>query len=73
MKNDGSVVAWGFNRAGQVTGTPTDDYPFSATASPVTLGDQVLSGVLAIAAGDFHSVALKNDGSVVQWPGYGVP
>ncbi len=65
LKNDGSVVAWGDNSSGQVTGTPTDtDY---ATASPVTLGGQVLSGVTAIAAGWDYSVALKHDGTLVAW------
>ncbi len=67
LKNDGTVVAWGHNGYGQVTGTPTTDYPFSAIASPVTLGGQVLTGVTAIAAGGTHTVALKNDGSVVVW------
>jgi alpha-tubulin suppressor-like RCC1 family protein len=66
LKNDGTVVAWGYNRYGQVTGTPTID---SATASPVTLGGQILSGVTAIAAGGGHTVALKNDGTVVAWGG----
>ena len=68
LKNDGSVVAWGHNFYGQVTGTPPNDsYSNSAVASPVTLGGQVLGGVTAIAAGQWHSVALRNDGSVVAW------
>jgi len=58
LKNDGTVVAWGDNYYGQVTGTLTTDYPYSATASPVTLGGQVLSGTTAIAAGSGHTVAL---------------
>ena len=49
LKTDGTVVAWGDNRSGQVTGLPTSPaYP--ATASPVVLGRQVLSAVIAIAA-----------------------
>jgi len=66
LKNDGSVVAWGDNDYGQVTGTQATDGP-SATASPVTLNGQILSEVRAIAGGEFHTVALKNDGSVVAW------
>jgi len=67
LNHDGSVVAWGMNGNGGVTGTPTTIAPYSATASPVTLGGQILSGVTAIAAGNGHTVALKNDGSVVAW------
>jgi alpha-tubulin suppressor-like RCC1 family protein len=71
LKNDGTVVAWGDNSNGQVTGTRPTDEPYSAIANPVTLGGQVLSGVTAIAAGGDnyggHTVALKNDGSVVAW------
>jgi hypothetical protein len=58
LKNDGTVVAWGWNYNAQVTGTPTTNAPYSTTASPVTLGGQVLSGVTAIAAGHFQTVAL---------------
>ena len=67
LKNDGSVVAWGYNTAGQVTGIPTTTAPYSAIANPVTLKGQVLSRVIAIAAGVYHSVALRSDGSVVVW------
>lgn len=65
LKNDGTMVAWGFNLLGEVTGTPTAEYPYSATASPVTLGGQVLSGVTAIAAGYTHTVALLGSGSAM--------
>ncbi len=64
LKNDGTVVAWGNNDNGQVTGT---NVPYYATASPIALRGQVLSGVIAIAAGSYHSVALKEDGTVVAW------
>jgi hypothetical protein len=67
LKNDGSLVAWGANYWGQVTGIPTTNAPYFATASPVTLEGQVLSNVMATAAGDSHTVALKNDGTVVAW------
>jgi hypothetical protein len=79
LKTDGSVVAWGYNLWGETTGTPTTTAPYSATASPVTLGGQVLSGVREIAAGYGHTVALvdtavslqaKRSGNdlVLSWP-----
>ncbi len=58
------MIAWGYNSHGQVTGIPGAN---SEIANPVTLGGQILSGVTAIAAGGYHTVALKNDGSVVGW------
>ena len=66
LKADGTVVAWGYNYQGQVTGTPSNDFN-PATANPVAIGGQVLSGVVAIAAGASHSLALKIDGTVVAW------
>ncbi len=64
LRNNGTLVAWGCNSGGQVTGTPT---PGAATADPVTLGGQVLAGVVGMAAGDHHSLAVKSDGTVVAW------
>jgi hypothetical protein len=74
LKNDGTVVAWGLNNIGQVTGipTPTTGLPHdtapNATASPVALGSQVLSGVTAIAAGDSKTLALIGMPSVNRAP-----
>ena len=66
LKNNGSVVAWGWNIYGQTTGTPTLVDPLSATADPVTLDGDSLSGVTAITAGYVHSVALIN-GRAIAW------
>lgn len=57
LKHDGTMVAWGDDSYGQVTGTPTTGTRH-AIASPVTLGGHVLSGVTAIAAGPHYTVAL---------------
>jgi alpha-tubulin suppressor-like RCC1 family protein len=66
LKVDGSVAAWGWNRDGQCTGTPTG-YPHIGTANPVSLGGRILDGVTAVAGGGAHTLALRQDGSVVAW------
>ena len=53
----GTVVTWGTD------GHDNFRQPFGLTPVPVA----AQSGVTAIAAGGYHSVALKNDGSVVAW------
>ena len=61
LKADGTVWAWGANDRGQVgNGTYSD-----SCERP----DQVagLSGIVAIAAGEYHSLAVKNDGTVWGW------
>jgi len=58
----GSVWAWGDNREGQIGQDPelVDQSPTPA---------QVLGfiNITAIAGGEFHSLALKNDGTVWSW------
>ena len=66
LKSNSTVIGWGYNKYGQTTGVPTTSLPYSATGQ-VMIAGQVLSNVVAIAAGVNHSLALKTDGSVVGW------
>src|SRR3989344_3065987 len=63
IKSDGAVLAWGLNSNGQLG---------DGTVGPRLLPVQVSglgsgSGVVAVAAGSGHSLALKSDGTVLAW------
>jgi alpha-tubulin suppressor-like RCC1 family protein len=61
LRNDGTVWGWGDNTDGQA-GDP-------ATSGFVVVPQQVLplTGITAVAAGTWHSMALKDDGTVWVW------
>jgi alpha-tubulin suppressor-like RCC1 family protein len=69
LRRDGTVFGWGLNGSGQATGTPTEADPADkyGTNGVVTLGGQVLSNVIAVAAGPDYSLAIKQNGTVVGW------
>jgi alpha-tubulin suppressor-like RCC1 family protein len=76
LKNDGTVWAWGANYAGQISTsfgmcTPEGSTrTISCSTTPVEVADpdgDILSGVMMIAAGEEHSLALKQDGTVWAW------
>ena len=63
LKRDGTVLTWGKNKVGELgDGTTTDK---SAPVAVTRLGPG--SGVTAIAAGAFHALALKTDGTLLAW------
>ena len=63
LKQDGTVWAWGSNMSAQLGVNPIFDEN-SRTIPTKVLN---LTGVIAISAGDQHSVALKSDGTVWTW------
>jgi alpha-tubulin suppressor-like RCC1 family protein len=64
LRADGSVVAWGDDVWGQLGDGGTN----TARSTPVAVsGLGAGSGVVAVAAGGFHSLALRADGSVLAW------
>ena len=65
LKNDGTVWCWGDNSNKQL-GDGTDLSSYSPVQVTVSQG-RPLSDVVMISAGDMHTCALKNDGSVWCW------
>ncbi len=71
LRSDGTVWAWGDNNAGELGNGATIDtggvipWPGNYSSTPVrVLG---LTGVVAVAAGDYHSLAVLSDGTVRAW------
>jgi hypothetical protein len=64
LKSDGTVWAWGFGYFGQL-GDGNFYLGIGGVATPVQVTG--LSGVVAIAGGAQHSLALKSDGTVWAW------
>lgn len=62
LKSDGQVVAWGDNVV--VTGSFP---PFTTNNFGMATVPADLSNVAAIAAGTYHNVAVRSDGTVVAW------
>ena len=66
LRSDGTVWTWGDNTYGQL-GTGTTVYRVVPTRVVGLNGAGFLTGVVAIAAGYGHTVALKGDGTVWAW------
>ncbi|MBF0565842.1 MAG: DUF1566 domain-containing protein, partial [Nitrospirae bacterium] len=66
LKSDGTVWTWGYNTYGQLgDGTTMDRNTPVQVVGPNGVG--YLTGVIAIAGGLFHTIALKGDGTVWTW------
>ncbi|MCL2026187.1 MAG: hypothetical protein FWG92_05215, partial [Leptospirales bacterium] len=65
LKNDGTLWAWGSNRYGQLgDGTGGVQPVTNDKSSPVQVGADYW---VAVAAGYYHTVAIKNDGTLWTW------
>lgn len=65
VKSDGTVWAWGRHDEGQLGVAMAQEGEYSYKDMPVQV--QGLSGVIAVAAGENHSMALTGRGLVYVW------
>ena len=61
LKSDGTMVSWGSDAHGQLG----DDTALIDKSVPVVVGNA--TGIIAVAAGNYHSLALKSDGTMLSW------
>lgn len=76
VKSDGTVWAWGYNGYGQLGHEPGDGDSVTEAGGyyrPNPVQVPGLTGVVSVAGGNLHSLALKGDGTVWAWGfnGYG--
>ncbi len=63
VKTDGNVVSWGANNRSQLGNTNTNiDQPI-----PVNANSNFVNNIVAVAAGQDHSLAIKSDGTLLSW------
>lgn len=67
VKNDGTVWAWGRNNYGQLGNGTNGANTDTTTPVQVGAGTDNLADITAVAAGQYHSLALKSDGTVWAW------
>jgi alpha-tubulin suppressor-like RCC1 family protein len=65
LGTDGTVWAWGSNYSGELGAGPATTTGCSCVPTPVRVNG--LNHVIAIAAGDLYSLALRDDGTVWVW------
>jgi alpha-tubulin suppressor-like RCC1 family protein/predicted Ser/Thr protein kinase len=72
LLEEGSVMTWGWDASGQLGDGPdaqatcaTDQGEFDCATTPIRIAD--LNNVVAVSAGESHSLALLSDGTVMAW------
>ncbi len=71
LYTDGTVAAWGLNQNGRIGINVSDNSRYTVPQLVDTTSGSALAGkfVVALAAGDYHTLALCSDGTVVGWGG----
>ena len=67
LKSDGTVWSWGDNEYGKLGDGTAVDKTTPVQVKGGESGEEFLTNIVAISAGDDHSLALKVDGTVWAW------
>ncbi len=67
LKNDGTVVTWGYNWNGQLGDGTKVTRSTAVYVTDPSDSTGFLTGAVAVGAGDEHSLAAKSDGTVWAW------
>ena len=67
LKSDGTVWAWGNNHQGKLGSNNTSQAEVPYAVEVVDGTDSPINNITTILAGTEHSLALKQDGSVLSW------
>jgi alpha-tubulin suppressor-like RCC1 family protein len=67
VKSDGTAWSWGNNRTGTLANGSVLDSAVPMQVVDTSGAPNYLTGVVAVAGGEYHSMALKADGTVWTW------
>ena len=67
LKKDGTVLAWGRNDGGQLGNNKTSNKSLPVQVKGGASGSEYLTDVVQVTAGNWHSMALKANGTVYAW------
>ena len=67
LKKDGTVLAWGRNDGGQLGNSNTKNQLLPVQVKGGASGSEYLTDVVQVTAGNWHSMALKANGTVYAW------
>ena len=67
LRKDGTVWAWGRNGGGQLGNSNTNNQLLPVQVKGGASGSEYLTDVVQVTAGNWHSMALKANGTVYAW------
>ncbi len=67
LKKDGTVWTWGRNDGGQLGNNNTSNKSLPVQVKGGASGSEYLTDVVQVTAGNWHSMALKANGTVYAW------